>query len=411
MRAGPASSDILKYKIVIELNSGQLLQLTLTVFCAAMALVAGVFFLVLRAAHRVRGSGWFWGFALLSAGLGLEAGGRAVPVQALACAYAASICAVAAAFCTVKASFDFVQKDRISSVALWTLCVSAAGALTIAGRGGLTSGLLGPELAMAAATGITAFVLYPAARQTRKPGVQTAVGASALLTLVQLRTLLNAAVLGAAGRQLNELYWVLESIAIGILAFVLAMGQLVAILDEIRVELEETNSALNGAMEGLEAAAKMDPLTGLLNRYAFHAVVAELRRTRTFDGSIVALDLNGLKRINDTFGHYAGDRALQSVARRLQEMVRSSDYVFRWGGDEFVLLLFDVLPEVARDRLARMDAPEPLHLHGRLPVELSVSWGVAPLAYEVEAALKEADEQLYSQRRLIRNAAAKLGPV
>ena len=242
-------------------------------------------------------------------------------------------------------------------------------------------------------------------------GVQTACVASALVTLLMARTIISGAILQSRGEDLNALYWVMEAIGGGILAFVLAMGEIVALLEEIRSELEDSNGALSGALKGLEAAATIDALTGLHNRYAFHTVIADLRRHRTLDGAVVVLDLNGLKRINDTFGHYAGDRALQNVARRLQEMVRASDYVFRWGGDEFVLLLFDVDTDVARDRLARMPAPEPMLVNGDTLVELSVSWGVAPLAYDVEAALKQADSNLYDQRRIIRDAAAKLGPV
>lgn len=52
------------------------------------------------------------------------------------------------------------------------------------------------------------------------------------------------------------------------------------------------------------------------------------------NGAIAIVDLNGLKHINDTFGHHAGDRVLLNAAMRMQEVVRQSDYVFRWGGDE-----------------------------------------------------------------------------
>ncbi len=390
---------------MIELNSGQLLQLTLTVECAAMTLVAGVFFLVLRATHRTRGRGWLCGFALFAAALACEASGRAFPSTAILVGYSASLFAIVGAVVTVKSSFAFVQVERIPQWALGVLAGAAAASLAIAARGYLDPSLLASEAALASGTGISAIVLFPAARQSRRPGVLTACFTSGLLSLMMLRTLLCAAVLGVQHEQLNDLYWVFETIGGVILAFVLAMGELVAILDEVRSDLEDSNAALAGALENLEIAARMDPLTGLYNRYAFYAVVAELRRNRTLDGSIVAIDLNGLKRINDTFGHYAGDRALRNVALRLQEMVRSTDYVFRWGGDEFVMLLFDVEPDVARDRLARMRPPDQLQLRDRLPVDLSVSWGVAPLAYDVEAALRQADEQLYSQRRLIRNAA------
>ncbi|HEV3153514.1 MAG TPA: GGDEF domain-containing protein [Candidatus Baltobacteraceae bacterium] len=396
---------------MIELNSTQLLQITLTVECAAMAIVAGVFFLVARATHGARGARWSWGWALFAATLGAEAAAWTFPAHAAALHLAATLMSVANAFFTATASFEFARAGRMPLPAWTVLALTSAAAIATAFRGGTNDSLLSVEVALVGATALTTVALGPMARNSRMWGVKTAWGAAAMVTLLMGRTLVSGAVLESHGEELNALYWVIEIIGGGILAFMLAMGEIVAMLEEIRIELEESNGALNGALQGLETAAKIDALTGLYNRYAFHTIVADLRRHRTLDGAIVVIDLNGLKRINDTFGHYAGDRALRHVAQRLQEMVRASDYVFRWGGDEFVVLLFDVTTEVARERIVHMQPPEPLYLHDRPAVELSVSWGVAPLAYDVENALKEADAQLYDQRRLIRSAAAKLGPV
>jgi diguanylate cyclase (GGDEF)-like protein len=185
------------------------------------------------------------------------------------------------------------------------------------------------------------------------------------------------------------------------------MGELIALLDEIRVELQQANDSLNEALEGLEAAAKLDPLTGLYNRYAFYTLMSDYTQKRK-SGSIAIVDLNDLKRINDTYGHHAGDRALLNVAARLQEVVRQADYVFRWGGDEFVLLLFGMPPEAARERMAHCPPPAPLEVPRTQPVALTVSWGVARLQPDVDAALREADAQLYMQKRLLSSAAGRV---
>lgn len=393
---------------MIELNSGQLLQLTLAVDAVATALVAGVFVLVVRATRRIRGSGWLWGWGFLAASLFAQSATRAVPEIAPFLWYAATVFVLASAFCTADASFDFVRARRMPPWALAILLVTGAGTVLAAWKSGVNAHLVAPEIALFGATAITALALLPAARQSRMSGVQTACTASAVISIMMARTIASAVILRLHGQELNAVYWIDEVIAVGIMSFVFAMGQLVAMLDEVRVELEDSNSALSGAMQSLQQAANVDALTGLYNRYAFHTLVADLRRSRTLDGTVVVLDLNGLKRINDTFGHYAGDRALRNVARRLQEVVRSTDYVFRWGGDEFVLLLFDVTPELARERLLYMEPPDPIELHGHEPIELSVSWGVAALGYDVEAALKEADAHLYDQRRLIRSAVEKV---
>lgn len=396
---------------MIELTSAQLLQFTLLVESAAMAIITGVFFMVVRATRGARAAQWAWGWGFFAAALLAEGVARMSPSHAWACHYAAAACSVACAYFTSKASFEFRRLGQLPPWVLVALGATAAGAFAVASRGTALDGMFATEIGLLAATTMTAVALWPVARKSSLSGVRTACATATLLTLLIGRTLISGAILRAHGQELNALYWIFEAIGGGILAFVLAMGELVAILEEIRVELEDSNGALSGAMERLEVAAKIDALTGLYNRYAFHAIVADLRRHRTLEGAVAVLDLNGLKRINDTYGHHAGDRALRHVARSLQQMVRTSDYVFRWGGDEFVVLLFDVTPEVARERLAHMPAPEPLQPRGKQPVELSVSWGVAPLAYDVETCLKEADAYLYDQRRLIRSAAEKLGTV
>jgi len=90
------------------------------------------------------------------------------------------------------------------------------------------------------------------------------------------------------------------------------------------------------------AQARVDPLTGLGNRRAFDealagAVAGARRADRPF--SVVIADLAGFKRVNDTFGHLEGDRCLQQVADALRDTVRGPDACFRWGGDEFALVL------------------------------------------------------------------------
>lgn len=99
------------------------------------------------------------------------------------------------------------------------------------------------------------------------------------------------------------------------------------------------------AEEQLRRMAHYDGLTGLPNRYLFedyvHNAIAQARRTG--EGfAIMVVDLDGFKRLNDTFGHRAGDRVLQHVSRQMAETVRTSDTVARYGGDEFVVLARDV---------------------------------------------------------------------
>lgn len=369
--------------------------------------MAGVFLLVLHATRRRRGLGWFWGWTFLSATFGLLALGQQAPRFEAWFAFAATCTAIASGSAGVGGAYGF-RNERIQPWALLVLALAAAAALITQWRADLLGDMVAVEIPLAVSVALQAIVLFPMARSARMSGLQTACAVEIILALTLGRTLLAAGVLAARGQQLTEIYWTIEVIGGMILSFVLAMGELIAMLDEVRVELEGANEALNQALEGLEVAAKLDPLTGLYNRYAFYTLIGEFAELGKLGGSIAIVDLNGLKRINDTFGHHAGDRALLNAAMRLQEVVRQSDYVFRWGGDEFVLLLFGMPPDAARERMTHMAPPAALDLPEQDPVQLTVSWGIAPLERDVDAALRDADAQLYAQKRLFTRAAGRL---
>jgi diguanylate cyclase (GGDEF)-like protein len=107
-------------------------------------------------------------------------------------------------------------------------------------------------------------------------------------------------------------------------------------------ELRLTNRRLERAREELLLAATTDPLTGCHNRRFLQQVMdRELKRHERFGLplSLLFIDVDRFKAINDTLGHEAGDRVLQYVARFLKRHIREADYVFRWGGDEFLVLI------------------------------------------------------------------------
>lgn len=395
-------------RLVIELGAEQMLQLTFAVDAAAIAAVAGVFLLVLHATRRKRGVGWFWGwtflavtFAALSAAL---QSARLEPWFS----FFATCSAIACAWTSIAGAYSFRNEPRIRLWAIVLLVLSSICALLVQAGGDVTRDIVACEIPLAVSVLVQATVLFPMARASGMSGLQTACTVEIVLTAMLGRTLLSAAILSTRAQQLTAAYWMMEIIGGSILCFILAMGELIAILDEVRIELEHANEALNRALAGLEVAAKLDSLTGLYNRYAFYALTQELLEQRKLIGSIAIVDLNGLKRINDTFGHQAGDHALLNTAVRLQQVVRQSDYVFRWGGDEFVLLLFGMAPDAARERLTHMEPPAPLELPQHEPVPLAVSWGVASLGSDLDAALHDADAHLYAQKRLFSRVAPRM---
>jgi diguanylate cyclase (GGDEF)-like protein len=178
----------------------------------------------------------------------------------------------------------------------------------------------------------------------------------------------------------------------------LAFGMAMIAIEKVRDELEEKNLKLADAYEQLAAAARIDPLTGLLNRRALDALLAE-RAAGPFAGSVAVIDLNCLKVLNDRYGHAAGDAALQLVARALKAQFRITDPVFRTGGDEFLVVLEGGR---AAEMAKRMEAVDTALKGQRLPglsvaVDLVVAWGLADFdaAADVPAATARADQAMY----------------
>ena len=150
----------------------------------------------------------------------------------------------------------------------------------------------------------------------------------------------------------------------------------------------------------LARSALTDPLTGLGNREAFNQTLArELQRARRHADpfAVAMLDLDGFKQINDAFGHETGDRALATVADALLAAVRASDAVFRWGGDEFAVVMPMLAPEAgeaAADRLVAAIAA--LDVRG-LPLRASVGLANYPRdGLDAATLLRRADDLMYA---------------
>jgi len=163
----------------------------------------------------------------------------------------------------------------------------------------------------------------------------------------------------------------------------------------------------------LQINATTDPLTGLYNRRFFEDYFEkELNRSirYTHKLALVVLDLHRFKEVNDRFGHPQGDALLQMAASTLRKSLRTSDYAFRIGGDEFALLLPQSDTEQAttlsrRLRAAYADSIEPLNL--RIPLALDYGLAVYPDDGELqEVLIRVADERLYQ----LKNETRAQGP-
>jgi len=175
---------------------------------------------------------------------------------------------------------------------------------------------------------------------------------------------------------------------------------------------------LNEAQEQLRFLAFHDDLTGLLNR---RAVLDRLREEIARSGrqdtplSVIFFDIDHFKRINDTYGHLAGDRILKGVAERVGKLCRAYDVFGRYGGEEFVILMPGTSQSAAAcvaERIRRALAAEPI-LTQPEAIGLTASFGVCEMTsdreVETDLIMKSVDEALYRAKEGGRNRVCVAG--
>lgn len=174
--------------------------------------------------------------------------------------------------------------------------------------------------------------------------------------------------------------------------------------------LQQESQGLREKLVAAQARAASDALTGLPNRAAYDARLRlELTRRERHGTalSLVVVDLDKFKSINDTWGHQAGDRVLKHVARELRKQIRTSDFFARFGGEEFVLLL----PETRLDGALLLAEGLRRHIdachfsYKDSPVQVTISCGIAEFAAGDTAAavFERADAALYAAKNAGRN--------
>lgn len=158
--------------------------------------------------------------------------------------------------------------------------------------------------------------------------------------------------------------------------------------------------------------ASTDTLTGLLNRRAFIERIDKARAASSswmFPMSMLLLDVDHFKKVNDTLGHDAGDAVLQGVARVLSGMARRSDFVARWGGEEFVVALAQTAEagaRIAAERVRRAIADAKYILPNGAEHRATASVGLASAEgpeWQLDELLGRADKAMYSAKHRGRN--------
>jgi diguanylate cyclase (GGDEF)-like protein len=180
----------------------------------------------------------------------------------------------------------------------------------------------------------------------------------------------------------------------------LAVASLIGVVTAEFGALEEEIAELGETHQHLLRLAESDPLTGCPSRQALRAWFERWEGGEPV--SVVLIDIDNLKRINDRHGHEAGDEALQLVAGVLKESIRLGDLVVRWGGDEFVTVLRGAAHDAATRRFTTLigileEAAESFPYEAPLRVDWGVSSCVA--ASDISRSLAEADERMYAMKR------------
>lgn len=167
----------------------------------------------------------------------------------------------------------------------------------------------------------------------------------------------------------------------------------------VMVTTGEVQSDLEIARDRLAAVAQRDHLTSAFNRYAFHTLL-----DGDLDGIAVFADIDNLKSINDRYGHSAGDTVIRAVASAIRSGIRADDLLFRWGGDEFLVLLLGFTEREARVRLEGVkehlrDVPLPGDDGGTITVSVSMGFAEFDSAQSLDEVIRVADSAMYGTKR------------
>ncbi|HFU73921.1 MAG TPA: GGDEF domain-containing protein [Helicobacteraceae bacterium] len=171
------------------------------------------------------------------------------------------------------------------------------------------------------------------------------------------------------------------------------------------------NQATTDAETTITQRANTDYLTGLHTRRSFSDDVdGDIKRSliNKKDSVVIMADIDHFKSINDTYGHDSGDKVLKEIAQRLKENLRFCDKVYRWGGEEFLIVLTNISLEDAKQvaQTLREDVQAATFIFNDIEVHITMTFGIAPLNEkhpDINTVIKQADSALYKGKQNGRN--------
>jgi diguanylate cyclase (GGDEF)-like protein len=190
---------------------------------------------------------------------------------------------------------------------------------------------------------------------------------------------------------------------------VLGYSMILLLMEDAKREVDDAQAELRLTHDRLRRAALYDALTDSLNRRAFSEGVGLDMVRKTF-GTVVIADVDNLKRANDQHGHAVGDQLIRRCAEVLRGALRPYDKLYRWGGDEFLVVLPSAHASNVLDRLRRaIDAATPASTRSGETIPLQVSLGTADYTSfeQLTTAIERADREMYVEKRARRSPARR----
>ncbi len=189
-----------------------------------------------------------------------------------------------------------------------------------------------------------------------------------------------------------------------VLQILLGFGMVIVLLEQVLNDAKVANENLQKAHEKLEELAHIDPLTTALNRHAFHGYLKKRgNESKTISGCVGFFDIDDLKVVNDIHGHAVGDAVIRMVVRAIRDIIRAEDLIFRWGGDEFFVIMIGLDSVAANARMDRMGKMlTGVRLDGlREPINIGVSHAFADFLDldDLEGTIRRADAGMYREKQ------------
>ena len=183
----------------------------------------------------------------------------------------------------------------------------------------------------------------------------------------------------------------------------LGAGMVIVLLEKVLSDARSAHERLETTNKRLEELVHTDPLTAAFSRHAFYGFVKKQGTENTeTSGCVGFFDIDDLKWINDRYGHNVGDMAIRAVVKVIRDIIRAEDLIFRWGGDEFFVIMISMDAEMATMRMTKLERdltgvvidgiPEPMNI--------GVSWGFTDFADIscLEDSINRADAAMYSRK-------------